>query len=240
MPDFDKCPIEWLRFNRRQHAYFVKLYEESKAMRWSGASNWGKQIESTNNLERWKVVSVLTGAANEPQLLRKFAHANERDEQDDVIEQLLTAAKANEGRDFGSDAHRVTERADKGLDVLEDEWSVNILAKWRGALEAADIRIEPSLVERIVVVPSMRVCGTFDRLAWYKDELHVIDLKTGSSALRYPHSMTVQLALLARAEWITDGEGERKGDSVTWTTFARPPQVNKERGLIVWLDRGAA
>ena len=231
------CPIEWLRFNRRQHSYFVKLHEESKSMRWYGASSYGKIIESTQNLERWKQVSVLKGAIADGGLLRRFANANDRDEQDEILEQLMAAGKANEGRDFGSDAHRVTERYDKGLEVSQDEWSVGIVERWKAALDSCGIRVDPGLVERVVLLPELRVCATFDRVGFYRGEAHILDLKTGSSAIRYPHAACVQLALIANAEWITVGEGDKKGDSTTWTEFEPMIPVNKKHGIIVHLER---
>ena len=54
------------------------------------------------------------------------------------------------------------------------------------ALRDADITIDPSLIERIVVSQELKVAGTFDRIAHHPEKGRVIgDLKTGN--VIYPY-----------------------------------------------------
>jgi hypothetical protein len=218
-----------LTFARRAHAYMVD------GKRWSGASAWGKRIEDNTALSAWRAREAVRGVALDDQLRQAVLLADGKDELDDLVERALTAAGANAARDRGTEMHRITELSDLGRLARLTPDMLAVSDRWRRALEAAGIELLDGHVEGVVLVPGMNVCGTFDRLARWRGETVVLDLKTGASKLRYPHSMAVQLALLANAEWITVGDGERNDDRTTWTEF-RPLAdlgVSRTVGLIV-------
>lgn len=220
-----------LTFARRAHAYHVD------GRRWSGASGWGKRIEDNTALAARRAREAARGVALDDQLRQAVLLADGRDELDDLVERALTVAGANALRDRGTEMHRITELADLGrLPTMTDDMAA-VAARWRKALEVAGIELLDGHVERIVLVPELQVCGTFDRLARWQGRTVVLDLKTGSGRVKYPHSMAVQLALLARSSWITVGAGERSDDRTTWTEFAPVADlgIDQEIGLIVAL-----
>lgn len=218
-----------LVFARRAHTYHVD------GKRWSGASAWGKRIEDNTALSAWRAREAVRGVALDDQLRQAVLLADGKDELDDIVERALTIAGANARRDRGTEMHRITELSDLGRlsNLTPDMLAVS--ERWRRALESAGIELLDGHVEGVVLVPGMQVCGTFDRLARWRDQVVVLDLKTGSGKLAYPHSMAVQLALLANAEWITDGDGNRSDDRTTWTKFRRFSELGVSRtvGLIV-------
>jgi hypothetical protein len=227
------CPIEWLSFSRRLHRYDVKLAGNS-SKRWSGASSWGKQIEDQSALGNWKARTIAVGAARAPHLITDYQLANSRDEQDEIIEALLKVGGGSDASDLGSRMHRVTEQHDMGvLGASLDPLVATTVQRWERALDLAGISVVGDHVERIVINTRLGCCATFDRLAWWNDRLVVVDLKTGS--MKYPHSMAVQLAIIANAEWITVGEPEIRGDKAIWTSFEPTPNIDKDDGLIVHL-----
>jgi len=220
-----------LTFSRRAHAYHVD------GRRWSGASSWGKRIEDNTALAAWRAREAARGVALDDQLRQAVLLADGRDELDDLVERALAVAGANALRDRGTEMHRITELADLGrLPTMTDDMAA-VAARWRKALEVAGIELLDGHVERIVLVPELQVCATFDRLARWQGRTVVLDLKTGSGRVKYPHSMAVQLALLARSSWITVGPGERADDRTTWTEFAPVADLGIDQavGLIVAL-----
>ena len=221
-----------LTFSRRAHAYHVD------GCRWSGASSWGKRIEDNTALAAWRAREAARGVALDDQLRQAVLLADGRDELDDLVERALAVAGANALRDRGTEMHRITELADLGrLPTMMTDDMAAVAARWRKALEVAGIELLDGHVEQIVLVPELQVCGKFDRLARWQGRTVVLDLKTGSGRVKYPHSMAVQLALLARASWITVGDGERVDDRTTWTEFAPVADlgVDPDVGLIVAL-----
>jgi hypothetical protein len=226
-------PPNKLTFARRAHAYHVD------GRRWSGASSWGKRIEDNTALAAWRAREAIRGVALDDQLRQAVLLADGRDELDDIVERALATAGANALRDRGTEMHRIIELVDLGrLPTMTDDMAT-VAARWRKALEVAGIELLDGHVERIVLVPELEVCGTFDRLARWQGTTVVLDLKTGSRRVKYPHSMAVQLALLARSSWITVGAGERSDDwtKITWTKFAPVADlgIDPSIGLIVAL-----
>jgi hypothetical protein len=215
-----------LIYDDAAHAYYVD------GKRWSGASNYGGQIENQSSLINWGKRQAARGVALDDQLRQEILLNLDDDAKlDRLAEKALTAAGANRSRDRGSEIHRITEQHDKGrLPVLTPDMQA-IIATWEQVLEQHGIEVLTDHVERIVVHPEFKVCGTFDRIARYNGRLVVLDLKTGRPT-RYRHTMCVQLALLASAPWITR-DGIVHGEKVTFTEFDPMPEVDQEIGLIV-------
>lgn len=200
--------------------------------RWPGASNYGGQIENQHNLIMWGKRQAARGVALDEQVRQQILlHLDDDAKLDRLAEQALTAAGANRSRDRGSEIHRITEQHDKGLLPVLTPDMVDVVKRWQDVLADHDITLDPDYVERIVVFPEFRVCGTFDRLAWHRGRRVVLDLKTGKRS-KFMHGMCVQLALLANAPWITHS-GFQHGEKTTFTQFDEMPEVDLECGLIV-------
>lgn len=226
-------PPTKLVYNDNLHAYHVD------GKRWSGASNYGGQIENQSALISWGKREALKGVALDEKLRQQvLLNLDDKAKLDRLAEQALTVAGANSTRDRGSEIHRITEQHDKGALLLLTDDMRDIVARWQDVLAAHDITIDPDYVERIVVAPEFKVCGTFDRLAIHRGRRVVLDLKTGKPS-RYRHSMCVQLALLANAEWITHS-GYTHGEKTTFTQFDPMPEVDREVGLIVSMPSGGS
>lgn len=216
-----------LRYNDKVHAYYID------GERAKGVTSAAKMLDSTYALEKWKMRNVVVGMATTPALVeRAAAHYDERDLLDEIAEEALQAARANEAATRGSAAHRVTERHDLGEMVVDTPYSIAVRAAWDKAIADAGLVMLPEYVERIVLYPELKLAGTFDRLAKRKinGELVVVDLKTGVNAVKYPHAMAIQLALYANAPVIA---GKIEPGGGTTTTFAPMPHVNKTTGYIV-------
>jgi hypothetical protein len=215
-----------LIYDDKLHAYWLD------GKRVPGMSNYGGQIENQTPLIEWKAREAAKGVALDDTLRQSvLLNLDDKAKLSNIVEQALTVSKANRSRDRGSEIHRITEQHDKGrLPVLTPDMQA-IIATWEQVLEQHGIEVLTDHVERIVVHPEFKVCGTFDRIARYQGRLVVLDLKTGRPT-KYRHTMCVQLALLASAPWITR-DGIVHGEKVTFTEFDPMPEVDQEIGLIV-------
>lgn len=189
-------------------------------------------------LSQWRQRMVLLGAARNPTLAeRAAAHHDDRAILNDLVEEALTIARAHDSAGMGSASHRIAERVDLNLPIVETVHGTAVTAAWRQALDATGLEIVPEYVERIVVHPPHLIAGRFDRLVFdtCAKKLRVLDLKTGHSAMDYPHAIACQLALYAYAPLLADISGEGG-----WTeTFERMPDVDREVGLVVHMTTGS-
>jgi hypothetical protein len=184
-----------LTYNDRQHAYWLD------GKRCKSVTAVAKVPEDTNGLTNWIKRQIVTGMALTPRLVENAAaHHQDREQLDAIAEEAMAAAGANDKAARGTAAHRITESHDTGAFVVDTSLSAQVLAHWPTLLARHGLEVVPELIERVVVHPEHRIAGRFDRIVRCPDgALRVLDLKTGDKAVRYPHSMAVQLALYANA-----------------------------------------
>lgn len=214
-----------LKFNQDWHSYWLN------GKRCLGATSVAGYPDNRTALEKWMKRMVLLGGAHDPKLMERVAaYATDKQKLNDLAEQALELAKANEARDTGSAVHRLTELIDTGVELVQTELSVRVQHAWTQALTDHDLEVVPEFVERIVVYPDLYVAGTFDRLVRHKTtgQLMILDLKTGSKAVEYPHAIAIQLAIYANAPLLAGPLRNGQTDQ-----FDPMPDVNKTTGLVV-------
>lgn len=185
-----------LRYDDQSHAYWLD------GVRCKSVTTVAKIPDDTYNLEQWGNRQVAIGLAMKPDLVQAVAaHVEDRDKLNELCQQAREIAGANDASRRGTAAHRITELHDQGKDVIATELATSILASWTEVLDAAGLEVVPEWMERIVVFPEHRICGKFDRIVRRKRDgaLVIADLKTGERAIKYPHSIAVQMALYANA-----------------------------------------
>lgn len=222
---------------------------------WTRATTVANTLADRYGLERWAQRNTVLGLGAREDLYALAASCtpDDKDELNRIVDQAQEAAKARSGANLGTALHRLTERIDSGeLDPADvpTQWKPDINA-YLQALADGQIEIHTEYIERIVVIPSLRVAGTLDRLVTANSQLTVADLKTGQSAVDYPHDMTIQLALYANASHMWKGsaddiERDRWGRYVLPNPDDQPdayepmPAVNSEKALVFHLpvDQG--
>jgi PD-(D/E)XK nuclease superfamily len=215
-----------IKFNADWHSYWLN------GKRCLGATTVAGYPDNRRALEMWMKRMVLAGGARDPKLMeRAAAYIDDKSKLNELAEQALELAKANEARDTGSAIHRLTELIDTGGQLVETELAIRVRHAWGEALDEAGLEIIPEYVERIVVYPDLYIAGTFDRLVRHKDtgQLVVLDLKTGAKAVEYPHPIAIQLAIYAHAPLLA-GPLLRDGST---EQFDPMPDVDKTIGLVV-------
>lgn len=149
----------------------------------------------------------------------------------------MAAAGANRAATRGSQRHRASELIDTGGNLLTDQQRADAAA-WRRTLDVHGMRTHPDWVEGFVAWPEHGVCGRFDRIVWYQGRPVMLDLKSGENAVKYPQSVSVQLALYAYAPWIS-ARIEVAGDASTVTEWVKhPDDLDLDKGYVILLGDG--
>ncbi len=220
-----------VKYDDRLHGYWIDGH------RCKSITTVAKIPDDTYNLDQWRKREVVRGIAFEPALIeRAAAHHDDRDQLNRIAEEALAVAKTHHKAERGTAAHRITERVDLGELIIDTPLARAVQTAWTKALDAAGLTILPEYVERIVVYPDRKIAGRFDRIARRRSDhqLVVVDLKTGTGAIRYPHSTAIQLAMYANAPLLV-GPLE---DGVA-TSTEKMPDVDKRWAYIIHMPSDA-
>ncbi len=213
-----------LRYDDQQHGYWLD------GKRCKGVTSVAKIPDDLFRLQQWSQRQVAIGLASSPDLVQAVAaHADDWKLLNNLCDKAKEVAGANRGATRGTAAHTITENHDLGKDVIKTELAVSILAQWKLVLAAAGLTVVPGWIERIVVFPEQRICGTFDRICIQGDNAVMVDLKSGENAIKYPHAIAIQLAMYANAPLMA-GSLNAKGET---TEFEPMPPIRKDYGMVI-------
>jgi hypothetical protein len=168
-------------------------------------------IDDKSNLNTWDKRMVLIGAAMKPELLDGVLDLDRDDPEDKrtlnaIAERVKDASGANDKREQGTHLHALTEAVDAGVALPESTPAADVADMASYMVETLDFTVLH--VERLVVVSSLMVAGTPDRISYYEGPgptgrpvkgNYITDLKTGSveyGALK----MAMQLGIYSRGE----------------------------------------
>lgn len=204
-----------------------------KGEKFTRCTTFAATLDDRFSLERWQQRMVGTGLVLRSDLYALWtAHVDDRDQLNDLCEQAIEAAKGHAGANLGTALHALAEKADRGESVvIPAPWDADIAA-YTATLEHNGVRVDPALMEGIVVCRDLQVAGRFDRIVTidgYPRPL-IADLKTGS----IDHSLTtiaIQLAIYANADEVYDPETD---------TLSPMPRVDLNQALVIHLPAGQA
>lgn len=209
---------------------------------WQRATTFAKLCDETSGLMKWMGRMVAKGVATNDALSIKAANTDLEDKRafDRIVEQAKQAAGANDAADNGTAIHTLTEKHDLGVEKFA------VPARFRPHLEAyrqiiasLPIEIPEWGIERVVVLPELKVAGTFDRLVRFTEDYTVAlgdgeyviragewvicDVKTNKSLFYAQGSIAIQLALYSRA---------RKMYNVQTEEYEDLPEINQDVALV--------
>jgi hypothetical protein len=217
-----------LSYNDRQHAYWLD------GKRCKGVTTVAKVPDDTYNLQNWQKRQVALGMAFDETLIeRAIAHHDDKQALNLVAEDALRAAKSHQAAARGTAIHRTLERHDLGEHIIDTAQNRALRAAYDKALDAAGLTVLPQYIERIVVHPKVNVAGRLDRIfKRRRDGKYVIgDIKSGSNAVKYPQSTSVQLAMYAYAELMAGPIPADGGDTEEFEKL--PEKLDLKFGYIV-------
>lgn len=188
----------------------IRPVDGTERIPYTRASTLARALSDSTALTNWKMRQVAVGAALRPDLLALVAAAHSTNDTktiDTTCTDLLEAAGGNAAANLGTALHSVLETVDRGgTPYIPAGYTDDVEAYMR-----ATERLEVLGIERFVVQDELQTAGTFDRLVQLPDgRIVVADLKTGSSAARYPLSVAIQTAVYAHGTVYTEKDG-RKG-----------------------------
>lgn len=173
-----------------------------KELAWTRATTFARSIADTFGLTQWELRMVAKGISMRRDLYALAASADieDKDKLNQVARDAKEAAAASSGANLGTALHAFTEQVDRGEQVNPPEpWNRDIDA-YRAAMAAEKVTPVAEWIERIVVVPELKVAGTLDRIVRLADgRLVIADVKTGKDLSYSWGEIAVQLALYANA-----------------------------------------
>ena len=169
------------------------------------ATTFAKGVSDTFGLTKWMLRMGGLGLAQRQDLLLGIAAADPSDSRtlDRIMAEAKDHAGAASGANIGTALHSFTEAVDRGQTPnIPSPWDADVAA-YVAAVQAAGLIILPEYIEQVVVIPSLQVAGTLDRIVRTSDgRLVIADLKTGKSIDYSAGEIAVQLALYANATYI--------------------------------------
>lgn len=200
------------------------------------ATNFTKILSDSYNLELWKQRKVARGVAAHRDLQALILAVPVEDEDpalkkqlDGYVEQAKNLARADSGANMGTALHALCERADLGETLtLPDDLQADVAA-YRAMLGRHGLTVGAKWIERVIVIESLGVAGTFDRIVGQRGRNYVGDLKTGR--MGYWLEIAIQLALYAHADYVFDPLDGSKVDM---------PNVDQEKAYVFHLSPGSA
>jgi hypothetical protein len=216
------------RFGR----YLLTHPETGKEQAWTRATTFADALEDSYGLTKWKQRGTAVGIGMRSDLL-SLAQALTMDDKkglDDVCEQALTVASANERSNLGTALHKMTERLDRGEDFAVPVNHQPDMSAYLRIKAQNDMQTRPDYIERITVIPEFDVAGTMDRIVRLDGAVRIADLKTGQDLTRGWGKIAVQLALYSR------GAGLWNEQAGTWEPM---PPVEQDWGVVIHLPAGS-
>lgn len=216
----------------RYGRYMLPDPDGSKELPWTRATTFAKSVADTYGLGQWEMRMVAAGLGMRRDLYALAAAAKVEDKQtlDRVAKDAKEAASASSGANLGTALHTFTEAIDRGETITAPQpWDADLDA-YRAALDQAGITAVPAWIERIVVLPTLRVAGTFDRIVRMPDGRHVIaDVKTGKDLKYAWGEIAIQLALYANAPFMWSAHTD---------TYVPMPELDRTTALVMHLPAG--
>jgi hypothetical protein len=195
------------------------------------ATTFSGALDAGAGLADWKLRHAVHNISQRPDLILAAATAdpNEkprqrggRSELGKIVDKVLEPADA--AANTGTALHSLTEKLDRceKLGAVPEPFAADLKA-----YEAATAGIEWAAVEAFRVYDPWRLAGTADRIGFFRGQLVIADIKTGS--ISYPTKFALQLAIYAHSV---------PYDTSTDTRGAAETGLDLTRALIIHLAAG--
>jgi hypothetical protein len=215
--------------------YILPHPDTGKLQSWTRATTFANTAADQYNIGLYNERLVAKGMAMRPDLYAEAAsaHIDDKKTLQRIAELAKEAAGASAKARLGTALHTFTEKTDLNEKVtIPAPWDKDVEV-YVTKLKDEKIEVVPKYIEATVIVPSLNVAGTLDRLirvvGW--EGLIVGDLKTGHSVKYAWMEIACQLYLYSRATHIYDHRTE---------TLSEMPKVNQDKAMVIHLPVGDA
>lgn len=173
---------------------YIRQPDSDKELLYTRASTYAKALSDGGGLCAWKQRMAYIGLSAEPRLLGE----TDRVGIDGRIAEAMELAGANDAARLGTALHGLTEIMDgTGEPLVREHWNLSP-SVWDALDRYVEVTksLEMLSMEQFVVLDSLKVAGSYDRIVRLPDGRKVVaDLKTGSTLRMQEHA--IQLALYA-------------------------------------------
>lgn len=198
-----------------------------KPVAYTRATTFVGALEDRYNLGRWEMRMVALGLAKRPDLVLAAASLtpDDKGELDKVADAAKEAAGSSHSATIGTALHKLTERLDRGGEVVDIPAAY---AQDISAYQDAMAPLKVCEVERFTVLDSLRIGGTPDLIVEYDGVRYIADKKTGS--VDYGQlKIAMQLAVYSRSMLY-----DLDGSMVNRETLG----VDQDRAIVIHLPAG--
>lgn len=223
-------PDHKLVYNDKDHAYRLN------GVRCKSISAIAKIPTDTYALETWGKRMVAIGLATDSALIENVAaHIDNKTRLDDVCRAALAAAKAHQAADRGTQMHRVLElillNQEERLLTAQQRADADVLKR---TLDRYKLTPHGTMAEQFVIYPQHNIAGRFDAiLENAHGDLILTDLKSGPNAVNFPDTTCIQLALYARAPFMS-ADIHQSGDTSTVKDWQKiPERLDRRYGYVM-------
>lgn len=219
-----------LVYDDTDHAYRLN------GRRCKSISKVAKIPTDTFALESWGKRMVAIGLATDAALIENVAaHIDNKKRLDDVCKQALNAARAHQAADRGTQMHRVLElillNQEDRLLTAQQKADADVLKR---TLDRYKLVPHGSMAEQFVIYPHENIAGRFDAILENANgDLILTDLKSGPNAVAFPDTTCIQLALYARAPFMS-ADIHQSGDTSTVKDWQQlPERLDRRYGYVL-------
>lgn len=215
--------------------YLLPHPETGKLQAWTRATTFANTAADQYNIGLYNERLVAKGMAMRPDLYAEAASAHIDDKA--TLQKISNLAKEAAGGSakarLGTALHTFTEKTDLNEKItIPAPWDADVKA-YTAKLSEEKVEVLKEYIEATVIVPSLGVAGTLDRLIKIDglDGIVVGDLKSGHSVQYAWMEIACQLFLYSRATHIYDHRTE---------TLSEMPEVNQDKAIVIHLPVGDA
>lgn len=171
---------------------------------WTRVTTFAKTLADTYHLDAWKRRKVAQGLAARPDLVEAAASVEDVRTLNQICDEAMEAAGANDGRNHGTAMHSVIERINRGENPKIPDHMAADVAAYLDEVARAGLEILPEYVERRVINREYNLAGTFDGIGRLPDGglPLIVDLKTAADMGSSWLETSVQLACYAGSEHV--------------------------------------
>lgn len=221
---FDQPEGRPLEPGRDQYGRPLIIQPDGSREAYTRVSTLAKTLDDGNALTEWKSQNVAIGMSRRTDLQAlALSNAGNWKVMSGVVKDAMAAAEAGAAANLGTALHTFTELIDAGRDIsMAPPALLPHLNAYRTALAMG--QMAPVMAEQFVVIDSIKVAGSFDRMFAVQQQLVALsDLKTGKDPWKYGLALSIQLACYSRGELYDVATGVR----------TPLPAVSQETGLLI-------
>ena len=193
-----------------------------------------KVLDDSSSLADWKTRMAITGIVQRADLLAQASTSlDDRSKLNKIANDAIEAAGAFSRANLGTALHSLTQQLDLGMKPQILQGLQADIETYVASIAAWDFGMRKEWIEVLLINDEYEYAGTADRIVTTRDgKICIFDLKTGTDLSYSYGSISVQLAMYARADWIYD-----------WKTGERTPLpegLDMKEGIICHLPAGEA